>query len=106
MKGPTLESAYKAGTFDKNSFVLGTLIIVLLLSTSLRTLNENCKINNKVVSGVSVYLTTNIVIKSNLLTFLLRWFMNINMSTNHSIIHSRTFAICYVCKTKSTNQRG
>ena len=54
VKVPTLESAYKAGNFEKNPFVLGTLIIALLLSTSLRTLNENCKINNKVVSGVYI----------------------------------------------------
>ena len=54
MKGPTFESAYKAGNFEKNHFVLGILIIVLLLSTSLRTVNENCKIYNKIVSIVYI----------------------------------------------------
>ena len=81
MKVPTLESAYKAGNFEKNPFVLETLILVLLLSTSLRTVNENCKINNKVFFW-SIYLTAIIVIKSYLLTFLLRWFMNMSIIRN------------------------
>ena len=75
MEGPTLESAYKAGNFEKNPFVLGTLIIVLLLSTLLRTVNENCKINNKVVSGVYILPQT-------LLTFLLSWFMKVSIIRN------------------------